>query len=114
MAVTGIEHVYAETTAWDGSLAFWEGLGFGVEARWGSEDHRAARLVSGGAVVVLAEVEPGGNPPACVVHFALEDAGGFAPGPAVTTTPLEPTHWGTRWIRVTDPDGRVHVLEEGA
>jgi len=27
-------------------------------------------------------------------------------------TPLSHTHWGSRWIRVADPDGRVHPLEE--
>ena len=33
-------------------------------------------------------------------------------GNAAVVLPLEATHWGTRWMKVQDPDGRVFVLEE--
>ena len=110
MAITGIGHLYVETTHWEASVAFWEGLGFAFAEQWGSEGHRAGRLACGEASVVLAEVE---EPPAFDVFFQLDDADGFEPTPGVSvSTPLEDTHWGTRRIGVTDPDGRTYSLVE--
>jgi len=112
MAIEGIDHIYAETRQWDASVAFWEGLGFGFAQQWGSEGHRAGRLTASAASVTLAEVGPE-DEPAFSVFFTLSDANAFTPGPGVpVSTPLEETHWGTRWIRVTDPEGRIHALEE--
>jgi len=109
--IRGIDHLYTETRDWEASAAFWEGLGFSFVSRWGSDGHRAGRLEAGDAAIVLAEI-PDGTPQSSV-FFDLVDADGFTPGAAVTvSTPLEPTHWDTRWMRVTDPDGRVHALEE--
>jgi len=112
MAVTGLDHVYAETHDWDSSVAFWGTLGFSFADRWGSVGHRAGRPASGSAIVVLAEV-PADRAPAYHVFFAM-DEDHVDPGPeGELVTPLEDTHWGTRWIRVTDPEGRVHCFEEG-
>ena len=106
----GIDHLYSETRHWDASVAFWEGLGFTFEDRWGSEGHRAGRLQCNDAVVVLAEV---GEEPAANVFFSVESADHFVPGPGVdVTTAPEDTQWGTRWLRVRDPDGRIYALEE--
>jgi len=106
----GIDHLYAETRHWEKSVAFWEGLGFSFEERWGSEGHRAGRLRCNEAAVVLAEVT---GEPAANVFFSIESAEAFDPGAGVeVTTPPEATHWGTRWLRVRDPDGRVYALEE--
>ena len=107
----GIDQLYAETRHWDDSVAFWEGLGFAFEERWGSEGHRAGRLRCNDARVVLAEVAEG--TPASNVFFSVDSADGFEPGPGVeVTTPPQATHWGTRWLRVRDPDGRIYALEE--
>ena len=109
MQITGIDHVYAETLHWEDSLAFWNGLGFELVDSWGSDGHRAGRLESGSAAVVLAEVTEG--TPTFDVFFAVTDADGADDLPGVVT-PSSDTHWGTRWIRVEDPDGRIHALEE--
>jgi catechol 2,3-dioxygenase-like lactoylglutathione lyase family enzyme len=107
----GIDHLYAETRRWEESVAFWEGLGFRFEEQWGSDGHRAGRLRAADARVVLAEVDDG--TPALTVVFDLNDADSFEPGTAVEVTArLAATHWGTRWIRVRDPDGRSFALEE--
>jgi hypothetical protein len=62
---------------------------------------------------VLAEVsadQPAANNP----FFGLEDPDNFAFGKGVeVVTPLEDTHWGTRWMRVRDPEGRIYCLETG-
>ena len=113
MAIESIDHIYVETARWDASVGFWEGLGFAFEERWGSDGHRAGRLAAGRASVVLAEVADARPAAAVDVFFSLDDADGFRPGLGVeVTTPLEETHWGTRWIRVQDPDGRTFCLEE--
>ena len=110
MGIKGIGHIYAETTQWEASVALWEGLGFSFAEHWGSGGHRAGRLVNNAAAVVLAEVA---ESPAFNVFFDAAGLERLQLGKAVDlTTPLEDTHWGTRWIRVTDPDGRTFALEE--
>ncbi len=113
MAVQAIDHLYLETRSFETTVAFWERLGFRLAGQWGSDGHRAGRLESGEAVIVLAE----SSTPVQTVHFRLADADAFAQRLAAqegvsVQTPLEATHWGTRWIRVEDPDGRVFALEE--
>ena len=111
MAITDLDHIYVETHDWDASVAFWEGLGLSFASRWGSEGHRVGRLEAGGAAVVLAEAGLDAVP-AINVFFSLDAPDAYAMTEAVkVVTPLEPTHWDTRWIRVEDPEGRVHCLE---
>lgn len=113
MGITHLDHLYAETRDWEASVRHWEGLGFTFVERWGSEGHRAGRLTAGTATVVLAEVPPEARPD-FLVFFGLEDADHFVIGSDVeVVAPLEETHWGTRWIRVRDPEGRGAALEEG-
>jgi uncharacterized glyoxalase superfamily protein PhnB len=109
MGITGIDHLYAETTRWSETVDFWERLGFEFVEEWGSEGHRAGRLECNDARLVLAEITDGD--PAFSVFFDLADADDVSDLPGVVT-PLSNTHWGTRWIRVADPEGRVHALEE--
>lgn len=114
-AVQALDHLYLETRSFDAAAAFWQALGFTFAERWGDEQHRAGRLVSGNASVVLAEGRAGAE----VVHFrvprgALDAlAAALAAAPDVKiVTPLESTHWGTRWMRVQDSDRRIFALEE--
>jgi uncharacterized glyoxalase superfamily protein PhnB len=107
MAVTALDHVYLETTHWESSVEFWHRLGFTVAERWGSAGHRAGRLVAGSAAIVLAEVD---GDPEVTLFFRLDDPEALDAGAAVAV-PLQPTHWGTRMIRVRDPEGRIHALE---
>lgn len=112
MGISDLDHLYAETQDWEASVGFWEGLGFSAVSRWGDEGHRAGRFETGSAAIVLAEVDESAAPQfnACL---GLTEAEEFATGSEVeVVTPLEATHWNTRWIRVRDPDGRVYCLEE--
>lgn len=116
MSVSGFDHVYMETRHFDRSIAFWEALGFSVAETWGEGEHRACRLQTDGAWVVLAEAGVGHDPQRATVHFAMRDAekldAHLTESDAVDViSPLEDTHWGTRWIRVRDPDGNLYVLE---
>ncbi len=65
--------------------------------------------------IVLAEALQ--EPVAPTVHLQMGDAESLsarliASEAVEVSTPLEATHWGTRWIRVTDPDGHTYALEE--
>lgn len=112
MPIRALDHLYVEVHDWDGAVAFWRGLGFEFVDRWGSEGHRAGRLEVEHAAVVLAEVDHDAEP-AFNAFFELTDADGMELPDAVDIeTPLNPTHWGTRWLRVRDAHGRVYALEE--
>ena len=116
MAIEGYDHTYVETRDYPAARRFWAALGFAVDQEWGGEGHRACRLVAGDTSVVLAECAPGGKPQGPTAHFRAAapedlDARLRASGDVEVVTPLEPTHWNTRWIRVRDPDGSVWVLE---
>jgi catechol 2,3-dioxygenase-like lactoylglutathione lyase family enzyme len=117
MAIRGIDHVYAETRHYEQAIAFWRALGFRVRDSWGDASHRACLLGAGRARVVLAEAGAAVPPQRPTVHLAIQGAAALgeklARSDAVRVeTPLSPTHWGTRWIRVTDPDGNLWALEE--
>ena len=66
--------------------------------------------------MVLAETDPEGHPQGATVHFAGADAEVLAArleesDSAGVITPLADTHWGTRWLRVRDPDGNLYAVE---
>ena len=116
MSLTGFDHIYVETRHFDRAVSFWRELGFEVASEWGEDDHRACRLTGPNAWVVLAEAGRGHDPQRATVHFAMKDAEmldeKLAAAEAVeVVSPLENTHWGTRWILVRDPDGNLYALE---
>ena len=115
MGIVHMNSLYIETRSFDESRAFWEALGFRLSAEWSDEDHRAGRLEGGPCTIILVEDET----PEVTVHFRISDADPFveqvAADPAVKVeAPFERTHWGTRLMRVQDPDGNVFVLQEPA
>ena len=116
MSIGNIDHFYVETRHFDRSQAFWQALGFELTAQWGDGGHWACRLATGGgAMLVLAETLE--KPVAPTVHLSLSDAESvnarlIASEAVDVSTPLEATHWGTKWIRVNDPDGRTYVFAE--
>jgi hypothetical protein len=100
-----LDHLYRETAHWDASVAFWEKLGFGFAEQWGSEPHRAGRLVNGEVGIVLAESP---DRPTDSVFVATEDLDHVSNALGV---PIVDTHWGTRMASATDPDGRTYNFE---
>lgn len=116
MAVTHFDHIYVETHRFDAAVRFWTALGFNVAESWGEGDYRACLLKAERASVVLAQAKPSQSPQRSTVHFAISQAesldAALRSNPDVkVVTALEPTHWGTRWIRVVDPDGNLYCLE---
>jgi len=102
-----LDHLYRETTKWDASVAWWMALGFSMVEQWGEEPHRAGKLQRDEASVVLAEVDPS-TQPAGSVFLATSDIEAVATRAGVEVVD---THWGTRMVSVTDPDGRTYNFE---
>ena len=117
MHIDAIDHIYVETADYDAARAFWTQLGFSAESEWGDGDHRAGKFVCGTAAVVLATAHGTAKPCGPTVHLHVEQTAqaqkalDAADGIRVLVRD-EPTHWGTRWIRVADPDGNEWVLEQ--
>jgi uncharacterized glyoxalase superfamily protein PhnB len=105
-------HLYLETRSFREALAFWSTLGFELVREWTHDGKGAGRLESGAAVVVIAESDD----PQLAVHLHTSDIDALerklvARGRGSIVEPPEETHWGTRWMWVRDPDGRVFALE---
>jgi hypothetical protein len=102
-----IDHLYRETTHWIESVAWWRRLGFEFAATWGQEPHRAGTLVNGRASVVLAEVGSEASPDQST-FLATDDLAALSDAVGVD---IVDTHWGTRMVSLTDPDGRTYNIE---
>jgi len=101
-----LDHLYRETGNWETSVAFWEKLGFAFLEQWGSEPHRAGRLVNDVTVVVLAETDS--ERPGESTFIAVADLDWLA---STSGEDVVDTHWGTRMVSLTDPDGRTYNFE---
>lgn len=113
MGIEAIDHLYIESQSFKDAAAFWQSLGFKLVEEWGDDGHQAGRLEAGSAVIVLVESDT----PMVNIHLRVnqpEELSGSLErkGSAAVVLPLEPTHWGTRWMKVQDPDGRLFVLED--
>lgn len=100
-----LDHLYRETSRWEESVAFWQKLGFAFAEQWGSEPHRAGRLVNGDVGIVLAESPTDPNES---VFVSTDDLDRVSKALGV---PIVDTHWGTRMVSATDPDGRDYHFE---
>lgn len=113
-----IDHAYVETRTFDRTTTFWKELGFDVRESWGGPGHRAAIFQRGESRVVVAECAPDDAAQRATVHFDAPDieiiaaSASAARETVVVATPLGPTHWGTRWLRVRDPDGNLWAFEK--
>lgn len=104
-----LDHLYRETAHWEATVALWEGLGFTFAERWGSTPHRAGRMTAGATAIVIAEVLPA-EEATDSVFIAVDDLERLA---GLVGTPIANTHWGTRMVTITDPDGRTYNFESG-
>lgn len=102
-----LDHLYRETRDWQASVVWWNNLGLSFERQWGEEPHRAGVLANGTTTVVLAEVPASAEPSANTfltttdIEVAARQLG----------TDVVDTHWGTRMVTGTDPDGRIYTIE---
>ena len=110
MATEGIEAVFLETHNWGKSAKFFQGLGYEIEF---ATDHNSGQLRNGdGPYLFIAEVPENQEPQARIV-LKVTDADAFQPEAGVDEA-WEETHWGTRLMTVSDPDGREWTLQAPA
>jgi catechol 2,3-dioxygenase-like lactoylglutathione lyase family enzyme len=118
MGIQRIDHMYLQTNHWEKSIAFWTALGFSVARQWGDSGHRACQLTCNDTAITLAELDDKNHLPDRPTPYFLVDGIDAMSATLVDSDnvavvlPLEKTHWGTRWIRVQDPDGNIYCLQE--
>jgi catechol 2,3-dioxygenase-like lactoylglutathione lyase family enzyme len=109
-------HLFISPSDFERSLAFYrDTLGWSVTRKWGGNGAGRGVVLSGGGIeVVLAENEGKGGPRP-TLHLDVHDLEArFKALPKRTdvVTKPEPTHWGTRWFVIRDPDGNLIAFEE--
>ncbi len=108
----GVGHIYLETHHWDETVAFWTALGFKLVD---ATDHGSGRLDpphGEGPYLYIAEVAPD-RTPTSQIYLRVAPGVELAAPPGVPTSGLPvDSHWGTRFLQVRDPDGRVVALEQ--
>lgn len=108
-------HLFISPANFEKSLAFYrDALGWRVVRKWGGNGAGRGIVLSGGGIeLVLAENE--GDAPGPTVHLDVHDLdarfNSLPKGTQIVRKP-EPTHWGTRWFVVRDPDGNLIAFEE--
>src|ERR1051325_1115348 len=108
MSTDGIEGVYLETHNWGKAAKFLQALGYQVE--FSTEDGSGMLRNGDGPYLLLAEI-PADQQPQSQVVLRLADPDAFPQDPSLdVVSPLEETHYGTREMKLRDPDGRVWSL----
>jgi catechol 2,3-dioxygenase-like lactoylglutathione lyase family enzyme len=113
------DHLFIAPADYGRSVAFYRDiLGWAVMSSWGEAGSRGTVFSGGGIKVVVAERHEGESPrqgPAARVHLDIHDVArrfeAMPKGPHILVEP-GPTHWGTFWFVVRDPDGNEYAFEE--
>ena len=73
IAGSGFHHVAVKVKDFDGTVAFYEGLGFEAKLTWGEDDKRAVMfdMGDGNCVEVFAGGPPPGESNGAILHFAV-------------------------------------------
>jgi hypothetical protein len=112
MATEGIEAVHLETHNWGKAAKFFQAMGFDLEF---TTDHNSGQLRNGdGPAIFIAEI-PQNQEPRVRIVLRVANADTFRADPSIEVlTPFEDTHYGTKEMTVSDPDGRVWSLQTPA
>ena len=113
----GIHHLYVETRDWDGSLGFWEALGFRLDEGWGIGQHDGilSPVDGGGPYVFLRQVPDHHDGLAFQVVFGAPDLDPVVGAKGVRVDrPRYASGWGPDLLDVRDPDGRILTIREDA
>jgi uncharacterized glyoxalase superfamily protein PhnB len=119
------DHLFVAPADFDRTVAFYrDALGWTRIASWGGDGEPRGIVLDGGSVrIVLAERHAaddhswshGTNGHRPTLHLAVDDLDArfreVAAAAEVVVKP-EPTHWGTRWFLVADPDGNLIAYEQ--
>ncbi len=112
---SGVHHLYVETRDWDGSLAFWEALGFRLDEGWGVQQRDGILSpVDGSGPYVFLRLPPDDQDElAFQVVFGAEDLDLVVEAEGVLVDrPRYSSGWGPDLLDVRDPDGRRLTIRE--
>ena len=111
---SGVHHLYVETRDWDGSLAFWEALGFRLAERWGvhQQDGILSPIHNSGPYVFLRQAPDDQEDLAFQVVFGARDLDVVEASGMLVDRPRYSSGWGPDLLDVRDPDGRRLTIRE--
>jgi catechol 2,3-dioxygenase-like lactoylglutathione lyase family enzyme len=109
-------HVFIAPTDFEASVKFYRDiLGWKVTRTWGGNGSGRGIVLSGGGIEVALAEGDDNDDPRPTIHLDIHDIDArfksLPSGTHVVRKP-EPTHWGTRWFVVRDPDGNLIAFEE--
>jgi hypothetical protein len=109
VTTNGIQAIHLETHNWGKAAKFFQSLGFELEFE---TDHSSGQLRNGNGPYVFISEIPTDQTPQIQLALGISVVDGFDPGPGVeVVTPFDDTHWGTKLMKVRDPDGRLWSIE---
>jgi uncharacterized glyoxalase superfamily protein PhnB len=125
VAADRFDHLFVEPSSFEAAVAFYrDGLGWSERFSWGDAGEPRGVGLSGGEIsIVIAENHPaedkskshGINGTRPTIHVRVDDLDSRYAELAAKGLALfapEPTHWGTRWFVVRDPDGNLIAFEQ--
>ncbi len=125
MSSERFDHLFVEPSSYEATVTFYKDqLGWQEVFSWGkSGEPRGVSLSGGGVSIVIAERHAatdhskshGINGHRPTVHLKVADLDAKYRQLQAFGLPLfppEPTHWGTRWFVVRDPDGNLIAYEQ--
>jgi len=125
MSSERFDHLFVEPSSYEATVTFYKDqLGWQEVFSWGKPgEPRGVNLSGGGVSIVIAERHAatdhskshGINGHRPTVHLKVADLDAKYRQLQAFGLPLfppEPTHWGTRWFVVRDPDGNLIAYEQ--
>lgn len=125
MSPERFDHLFVEPSSFEAAVSFYrDQLGWQEVFSWGKHgEPRGVGLSGGGVSIVIAERHDatdhskshGINGHRPTVHLKVADLDAKYQQLQAFGLPLfppEPTHWGTRWFVVRDPDGNLIAYEQ--
>ena len=125
MSSERFDHLFVEPSSYEATVSFYKDqLGWQEVFSWGKPgEPRGVSLSCGGVSIVIAERHAatdhskshGINGHRPTVHLKVADLDARYRQLQAFGLPLfppEPTHWGTRWFVVRDPDGNLIAYEQ--
>ena len=109
MTTEGIEAVFLETHNWGKSAKFFQALGYDIEF---ATDHNSGQLRRGDSSYLFIAEVPETEPTRQHIVLAVADTDAFEFDASIeVVSEWEETHWGTRLMTISDPDGREWKLQ---
>lgn len=111
----GHEHLTLQTKNFNRALGFWQALGFELQQTRGEDGKRVCQLFSADIDVAVEKDDAEGG---VRYHLKAKDVDSVVRQlqekrrDVRISQHLSEPGWSKSWMRVTDPDGNIYVLEQ--